>query len=82
MPLFKNDLFPEWYSYINSLPKSDINRPLFALVETLFSLVMLLPIHYLIIYSPLAICLNQKIKPFWSKLINTVFGKEKSQESL
>lgn len=82
MPLFKNDLFPEWYSYINSLPKLDINRPLFALVETLFSLVMLLPIHYLIIYSPLAICLNQKIKPFWSKLINKVFGKEKSQESL
>ena len=82
MPLFKNDFFPEWYSYINSLPKSDISCPLFALVETLFSLVMLLPIHYLIIYSPLAICLNQKIKPFWSKLINTVFGKEKSQESL
>ena len=82
MPLFKNDLFPEWYSYINSLPKSDINRPLFALVETLFSLVMLLPIHYLIIYSPLSIFLNQKIKPFWNKLINKIFKKDKNLENL
>ena len=82
MPLFKNNIFPEWYNYINSLPKSDINRPLFALVETLFSLVMLLPIHYLIIYSPLAICLNQKIKPFWNKFIKRIFNKKKSQESL
>lgn len=73
MPLFKNNLFSGWYSYINSLPKSDINHSLFALTETSFSLITLLPIYYLIIYSPFAIFLNKKIKPFWINLCNKIF---------
>jgi len=40
---------------------------LYATVETIFTLALLIPLHYLIVYSPFAFILNKKLHPIYKE---------------
>ena len=72
IPLFNNAIAVTWFNNISSLSGDSIQYIFYCLVSSLFSIVCLVSVHYLIIYSPFAFILNKKIKPFYFKIYEKI----------
>jgi hypothetical protein len=67
IPLFNQIIAPSWYQQVVNLDGNSIQYLLFNLVSTLFSVVTLVCVHYIIVYTPLSFILNKKIHPFYKR---------------
>lgn len=66
-PIFEYVIAKGWFQEVSALPANDIKLLAFTAVMTLFSLAVLVPVHFLIKYSPFAPIINQPVLAFYRK---------------
>ena len=66
-PLFAKILFKKWTASIALLSWPNFDMVIFWLCETMFSIVILVAVHFLIVYSPFSFILNKKPLPIYVK---------------
>ena len=82
LPIFSKFIAPNWYKAIGNLPGNSFDYIMYGIAATVFSILVLICLYYLIIYSPLAFILNKKTPDFYTKLIKKIKSKLKKNESL
>lgn len=66
-PLFRNFIFKNWWTKVQTLPTSDFSYIAFDCCMTLFAIVLISIIHLGIKYSPLSAIVNQPTPRFYHK---------------